>query len=78
MAKSIAMPVALLLNTMVSGMLLAPAGPGSSRTFPVSVRKNVGATTKPPGSAGLPNVADRPPFVSVNVVAVPRASASKL
>ena len=78
-AKSKTMLVTLLPNAMVRGMLLASAGPGSSRTCPVSVEKNVENTTKPPpGSLGLLNVADSPSFTSVNVVAVPTASVSKL
>jgi hypothetical protein len=38
----------------------------------------LGNTTKPPGSASLEKVAERPPTVSVNVVDVPGASLSKL
>jgi hypothetical protein len=59
------------LKEISRGMLLAPAGPGSISTFPVSVEKKVGATSNPPGSAGELKVAVIPLFVSANGVATP-------
>src|SRR5205085_8851164 len=77
-AKFIEIEVCATLKTIVNARLFRPDGPGSSRTFPVSVLKNVGVTANPPGSPELVNVASSPLTVSVNDVDLPVTSESKL
>jgi len=77
-AKFIEMLVCGALKAIVRVRLFRPAGPGSRSTLPVRVAKNVGPTANPPGSPEVVKVAESPPTVSLNAVALPTASLSKL